>query len=164
MRSAGPYARVVPSSFSPGGAVSPERAAEAERIIERVTRWAARRPEVVGLLLAGSYARGAARPDSDLDFVLLTSDETGYADDAWAHELAHELTLGALTRVQSWGAVTERRFTTGSGLDVEINVGSPGWASTDPVDPGTRRVVSDGARLLHDPAGVLAALRDTVCR
>ncbi|MGK5741398.1 nucleotidyltransferase domain-containing protein [Micromonospora sp. URMC 103] len=135
-------------------ALSPERVAEVEEIISRVTRWAARRPDVAGLLLAGSYARDAARPDSDIDFVLLTTDQARYADDIWVHELA----IGDLIRVQSWGAVIERRFRTASGLEVEINVGPPDWASTDPLDPGTRRVVTDGARSLRDPTGALGNL------
>lgn len=55
------------------------------------------------------------------------------------------------------GVVTERRFVTPSGLEAEINIGSRDWAKTDPVDPGTRRVVSDGA-VLYDPEGLLAHL------
>ncbi|MFJ5677854.1 nucleotidyltransferase domain-containing protein [Streptomyces sp. NPDC093097] len=31
--------------------------------------------------LVGSYARNAARPDSDIDIVLLTTDRSRYADD-----------------------------------------------------------------------------------
>ena len=127
---------------------------EVEQIISQVTRWAAQRPDVVGLLLVGSYARNAARPDSDIDLVLLTSDRSRYADNTWVRELA----LGALTRVQTWGAVDERRFRTGSGLEVEINIGSSEWADTEPVDSGTRRVVSDGARALYDPLDALDRL------
>jgi predicted nucleotidyltransferase len=140
-------------------AISPERTAEMDKIADRVTRWAVDRPDIVGLLVVGSYARNAARPDSDIDLVLLTTNEARYADNAWAHELA----LGELIRVQSWGAVTERRFVTASGLEVEVNIGSPGWADINPVDPGTQRVVTDGARLLHDPTGALADLLNA-CR
>jgi predicted nucleotidyltransferase len=147
----------VPEHQAPG--VSPERAVEMADIVARVTRWASGRPDVVGLLLVGSYARNAARPDSDVDLVLLTTDRARYAGDAWADELA----LGGLIRVQSWGAVTERRFVTATGFEVEINIGSPDWAAVNPVDTGTRRVVTDGARLLHDPTGVLADLL-RVCR
>jgi hypothetical protein len=56
-----------------------------------------------------------------------------------------------------------RRFVTASGLEVEINIGSPDWSNINPVDPGTHRVVTDGARLLHDPSGALADLLHT-CR
>ncbi|MFF3733039.1 nucleotidyltransferase domain-containing protein [Streptomyces sp. NPDC002476] len=141
-----------PASGRP--AISPERAAETKEIIDRVTRWAAGRHDAVGLLLVGSCARHAARSDSDIDLVLLTTDESQYSDNTWADELA----LGQLIRTQSWGSISEQRFATASGLEVEINIGSPDWAQTDPVDPGTRRVVTDGARPLHDPGTVLASL------
>jgi hypothetical protein len=130
------------------------RAAEIEDIVDHITRWAVDRRDIIGLLLTGSCARNAARPDSDIDLVLLTNDETHYVDNDWAHELA----LGEPTRTQSWGAITERRFVTASGLEVEINIGSPAWANINPVDPGTHRVVTDGARPLHDPTGTLARL------
>jgi uncharacterized protein len=128
-------------------------------VIARVTRWAADRDDVLGLLLVGSYARDAAGPDSDIDLVVLTEETGRYADETWADEL----NLGELTRVQDWGPITERRFITGTGLEVEINIGSPDWANLDPVDPGTHRVVADGARVLHDPEGLLADL-ERACR
>ncbi|MFH8473717.1 nucleotidyltransferase family protein [Streptomyces sp. NPDC018000] len=137
--------------------VSQERAAEVQEVIARIARWATTRQDIVGLLLVGSYARNAARPDSDIDIVLLTTDQTQYFNNSWADELA----LGELVRTQEWGPITERRYATASGLEVEIGIGSPEWAQTDPVDPGTRRVVTDGARPLHDPAGVLASLIQT---
>ena len=134
--------------------VSGDRLAEVAAIVAGVTAWSANRPDVVGLLLVGSYARNAARADSDIDLVLLTTDQTRYADDTWTRELD----LGAPIRIRSWGPVTERRFRTVSGIEVEINIGAPEWAGHDPVDPGTRQVVTDGARLLHDPTGALADL------
>jgi hypothetical protein len=134
--------------------ISPERAAEIEDVIHRVTHWAADRGDVVGLLLVGSCARNAARPDSDIDLVLLTNDTTRYADIAWADELG----VGDLIRTQAWGPITERRFVTATGLEVEIGIGPPDWASIKPIDPGTRRVVTDGARVMHDPTEALATL------
>ncbi|MFF0630439.1 nucleotidyltransferase domain-containing protein [Streptomyces sp. NPDC004296] len=139
--------------------ISQERVTEVQEIIDRITRWAANRQDIVGLLLVGSYARNAARPDSDIDIVLLTTDQTRYFNNTWANELA----LGELVRTQAWGPITERRYARTSGLEVEIGIGSPEWAQTNPVDPGTRRVITDGARPLHDPAGVLASLIQT-CR
>ena len=138
----------------PPTGISRERASEVDNVVTRVTRWAAPRPDIIGLLLVGSYARNAARADSDVDLVVLTGDLAQYADNTWAQELA----LGELIRVQCWGPITERRFVTASGLEVEINIGSSEWARLDPVDPGTRRVVTDGARALHDPTGALADL------
>ncbi|MFI0786227.1 nucleotidyltransferase domain-containing protein [Streptomyces lydicus] len=135
--------------------LSPERVAEIDEVIDRITRWARSRDDIVGLLLVGSCARDAARPDSDIDVVLLTTDESRYLlEEAWTAELG----LGQVIRTQSWGPITERRCSTASGLEVELGIGSPTWAKTDPVDRGTRRVVNDGARVLHDPAGIFAGL------
>jgi predicted nucleotidyltransferase len=139
--------------------ISSERAAEIEDVIERVRCWAVDRPDVLGLLLVGSCARRAARSDSDVDLVLLTEEITRYADGAWVDEL----NLGRLTRLRPWGPVIERRFVTSTGLEVEINVGPADWASVAPVDPGTRQVVTDGARILHDPEDALITLLNA-CR
>ncbi|MFI9276059.1 nucleotidyltransferase domain-containing protein [Kitasatospora sp. NPDC052896] len=136
------------------------RIAEVEGFLDLITRWARDRDDIVGLLLVGSYARDAARPDSDVDVVLLTTDESRYLDNpVWARELG----LGDLLRAQAWGPITERRHVTDSGLEVEIGIGSPAWATTEPVDAGTHRVVTDGARLLYDPTGLLAGLL-TACQ
>lgn len=83
----------------PSVGVSPERVAEAQSVVDCVTSWAEGRADVVGLLLVGSYARGAARPDSDVDLVLLSRDVAGYGDNSWINELA----LGELIRVKTWG-------------------------------------------------------------
>jgi predicted nucleotidyltransferase len=141
--------------FTERAGVSPERAAERGSVADRVARWSAKRSDVAGLLLVGSCARGVARPDSDVDLLLLSTTPERYAaDDAWLRELS----LGEVVRVRAWGPVTEWRHVTASGLEVEVCVGSTAWARTDPVDAGTRRVVTDGARSLHDPSGMLGEL------
>ncbi|MFJ4695882.1 nucleotidyltransferase domain-containing protein [Streptomyces sp. NPDC088766] len=136
-------------------AVSAERRDEVRSVVRRVTGRAAGREDVVGVLLVGSWARGAGRADSDVDLVVLTAEPGRYvAEDAWGRDLA----LGELIRNRAWGPVTEWRYVTASGLEVEVGIGPADWARTDPVDAGTRRVVTDGARPLHDPQGLLGAL------
>ena len=131
------------------------RAEEVERLVDLVRRWAAGRPELQAVALVGSWARGAARADSDVDVVLLTDDPAAYLDDdSWL--AVFEAT--DVERTQKWGVVTERRVALPSGLEVEFGVTSPGWASTDPMDPGTRGVVLDGLVVLHDPKGLLTDL------
>ncbi|NIJ14686.1 hypothetical protein FHU38_005087 [Saccharomonospora amisosensis] len=122
--------------------------------IRRIARWAAERDDIAGVLLVGSRARGTARPESDIDVVVLSRDTNRYRDGAWVDELA----IAELTGTRPWGAITEYRLVAAGGFEVEINIGHPDWARTDPIDPGTRRVVTEGARIVHDPGGVLAAL------
>ena len=133
------------------------RKAEVRKLLERIRPWAGRRPDVRAVGLVGSWARGEARTDSDVDLVLLTREKKGYLrDEFWAGE------LGGLRIVKTrfWGPTTERRFVLPSGLEVEAGIAPPSWAATDEIDPGTYRVVRDGLIPLYDPDGLLAALSE----
>jgi len=46
-----------------------------------VTRWASRRSDIRGLALVGSHASNRARPDSDLDLLLLATEPKRYLED-----------------------------------------------------------------------------------
>lgn len=121
-------------------------------LLARVVSWAQATPDVRAVGLVGSYARGAQRTDSDIDLVVLTSNPSRYTiKDDWVAELD----LGQLVQTKDWGAITERRLRSPRGLDIEVGFGQPAWTSVDPVDPGTRKVVRDGIRVLYDPEGLL---------
>ncbi|MDP9456711.1 MAG: nucleotidyltransferase domain-containing protein [Actinomycetota bacterium] len=131
------------------------RATEVRRLLERLLPWARRRPNVRAVGLVGSWARGEARFDSDVDIVLLTREPRRYLEDeSWARELGGF----RIVRTRRWGPTTERRFVLPSGLEVEAGIAPLSWAATDPVDPGTCRVVSDGIIVIYDPDGLLAHL------
>lgn len=124
-------------------------------MLQRLVALADRRADVSGLALVGSWARGAPRPGSDLDVVLLTDEPSRYVeDDDWLREVG-----GArLVRTAAWGAITERRFALPGGMEVELGVGTPSWASLDPLDRGAAEVVAGGLRVLYDRDRHLAAL------
>jgi predicted nucleotidyltransferase len=144
----------------PGAAGTPQvrlgpQPARIEEVLERTVAWARQQPDIRGLALVGSWARGGARADSDVDLVVLTSRRDRYLEeDGWTAALGSARVL----RTEAWGPLTERRLLLEDGLEVEVGIAEPAWAATDPVDPGTRRVVTDGLRILHDPDGRLAAL------
>ncbi len=141
--------------------VTEERTNEVRTLLAKLGRWAQGRPDIVAVGLAGSWARGDARMDSDIDVVLLTEEPAPYLeDDAWMREVGGV----ELVWTRRWGTVTERRFALPSGLEVELGVAPPSWAANDPVDEGTWRVVADGVSVLYDPNGVLAGLLDACGR
>jgi uncharacterized protein len=135
--------------------VTEERANEVTSVLERLTRWARQRTDVRALALVGSWAHGSPHSGSDVDVVLLTNAPRTYIEnDLWLDDV-----VGAqFVRTQAWGPITERRFRLASGLEVELGVGTPDWASVEPLDSGTREVVSDGMRPLYDPDGLLTTL------
>jgi hypothetical protein len=116
-----------------------------------VTAWAVEHNDVRGVVVVGSWARGAARMDSDVDIVVLTHAHT--APGPWTRLLD-----GPVIRQQAWGPLLEIRILRASGLEVEVGVVPTSWAGTDPVDAGTLRVMTDGHHVSYDPDGTLAAL------
>jgi predicted nucleotidyltransferase len=135
--------------------VTASREQEVERLIETVTAWVRQRSGVLAAAMVGSWARGEARMDSDVDVVLLTDDAAAFIDsDAWAQEWR----AASIIRTQRWGVLTERRLALASGLEVEVGVVAPSWASPSPLDAGTAQVLAGGLIPLHDPHRLLDEL------
>lgn len=136
-----------------------DRIREVERLVETIRAWACGREDVRAVATVGSWARGAADADSDLDVVLLTDEPSRYVE---SEEWARELGGTAVIKTQPWGVLTERRLLMPSGLEVEIGVGPASWASTDPIDEGTARVVAMALIPVHDPGRLLDRLADAL--
>lgn len=140
---------------------SVQRKKEVDALIRRSRDWAARRADVRGVALVGSWARDHADHGSDVDLILLVDEPDAYVnDEAWIQELG----ASSVVRTKTWGALTERRLALVSGLEVDVGVTALSWASTTAIDPGTRRVVADGIHVVFDPDGVLAQLIAAVRR
>ena len=135
--------------------------AEVDRIIALITDWARQRPDISGLAMIGSWARGCARPDSDLDFVLLTDRQSEFQRDRdWPGAMAWDRAGFTLEGWEdaAYGAVWSRHFTLAPRAALELSFAAPSWASLDPIDPGTLRIVEQGCRILIDKNGALASL------
>ena len=102
--------------------VTEEHTDEVRLFLTSLREWAEGRPDVVAVALAGSWAHGHARMDSDVDVVLLTENQKPYLEgDAWLHELGSV----RLVKTRQWGPLTERRFAQPSGLQVESGASFP---------------------------------------
>ena len=137
---------------------------EAKRILHGLSARAGREPSWRALAVVGSWARDAARDDSDLDLLILTdSIETWVADDAWLH--ASLATLGfsdATTALEDYGVAKSWRVSPAADVELELTFAPLIWAKTDPVDSGTRRVVRDGMVAVVDKDGLLRAIQEAV--
>ncbi len=130
-----------------------------DELVDRFTRWAEGRADVVGAALVGSHARGDARPDSDVDLMIVTVSAHAYVTDTdWVETFGEPQGVA----VEQWGTVTSVRVHYADGTKVEFGVTTPEWVQTSPVDPGTARVVRDGFRILLDRSRVLLHLDEAV--
>ncbi len=137
----------------------------AARLVEIIARWLDNEPACRALAIAGSWARGDATPDSDLDLLILTPTIERWKDNAdWLPKTGlaaagHRVISSA--RVQ-YGVVFSWHVLLHPDARVEFTFADLSWAKGFPVDPGTRRVVSDGIEIMIDKDGLLALLRRQV--
>lgn len=125
-----------------------------DRFLARFVEWARGQGDIRAVLLVGSYARGTPRPDSDVDVVVIVDDPGRYTSTpSWAEH------FGPVTRhaVEPYGLVTSLRVWYADRLEAEYGFTTTRWAEA-PIDAGTARVVSDGARVLLRREAVLEAL------
>jgi tRNA nucleotidyltransferase (CCA-adding enzyme) len=122
-------------------------------LLRQVAAWAAEQDHVRALFLVGSYARGDARDDSDVDLILLVDDP-----DSLLQRKAWPATFGPVERARTevWGKVTSLRVRYADGPQVEFAIASLDWVRL-PLDEGARRVLRDGFRSLYDPEHLLPA-------
>ncbi len=137
---------------------------DAERtntLLEEITRWAARRGDISALALVGSWARGTARADSDIDIMLLTPVPSLFRqDDRWLKEIDWNKigTSVAEWRDAEYGPIWSRHLRLLDDTKIEFGFGLPSWTAVNPIDAGTVQVISNGCRVLFDPQGLFDKL------
>jgi predicted nucleotidyltransferase len=131
-----------------------------EDLTERLIAWSRTRPDVCALGVVGSYARGTARGDSDLDVVVVCEEPARLLDDqSWLREFG---TYESIV-VETYGIVTSIFVDYDRGLEIEFGIAPQGWTDI-PVDSGTERVVRDGMIICYDPEGLLANVVQATAR
>lgn len=140
--------------------VTAQRKRDVGVLRDRLVVWAERAPTVRGVAMVGSWARGEPRMDSDVDLIVVTVDPSPFLGDArWVEAATGQ--PAPIVRTMAWGPLlTERRVRLRSGLEVEFGFTTPRWTDTNPLDPGTKRVVSDGCVVLFDPEGLFHVVLD----
>ena len=133
---------------------------EGEKYIEKVRQWACAEDRISALALVGSHARQQARPDSDIDFVIISDDVAQLAKDvSWINRFG---TVKSQTK-EKWGIVTAVRVFYADGQEIEFGLASKSWAG-NPADAGTERVVKDGMVILKDTEKLLEKLKMAVLK
>ena len=87
--------------------------------LDAFVRWASTREDMQAIALVGSYARGAARTDSDIDVVLLTDEPQIYLEDVkWTDR------FGAVQKhqIEEYGKLISIRVWYQDGVEVEYGI------------------------------------------
>lgn len=95
-----------------------------------------------------------ATSSSDVDLVILCK----APDDRLAGNWPPTFGQVELRAIEDYGALRSFRVSYREVLEVEFGVAAPSWANV-PLDSGTRIVLLDGVRILHDPGKLLEAAK-----
>ena len=108
--------------------------------------------DVEGLVLVGSYARGEARDDSDIDLVLLTKKVECYLENViWLERFG----VVENYQIEDYGKLISIRVWYQNGVEVEYGITTPDWAAT-PLEAGTQKVIQDGMIVLFERENLLS--------
>jgi predicted nucleotidyltransferase len=120
--------------------------------LDAFVKWASDGADLQGIALVGSYARSAARDDSDIDLVILTDQPARFLEDIqWIERFGRVQNY----QTEDYGKLTSLRVWYQNGPEVEYGITTPDWAAV-PLDPGTRRVISDGMVVLFERGNLLS--------
>lgn len=134
---------------------------EVESLVAALESWARACDDMRGLAIIGSWARGTARPDSDLDIMLLVeAPEHFRSGTSWLLEIPWSDTGFAWIRFEDidYGAAWSRHLALEPDGELELCFASPSWASAEPLDEGTASVVTGGCRIVLDRDGLFESL------
>ncbi len=123
-----------------------------DQFLKDVTNWASAQPDIQAIALIGSYARDAATDTSDVDLVLISTNPKQYLQDSgWVQQ------FGAVEKqqIEDYGLLISLRVWYTDGREVEYGITNESWA-TIPLDEGSRRVISDGMRVLFEQNHILS--------
>jgi len=117
-----------------------------EKFLNQFTAWAAAQPDILAVALVGSYARGTAKENSDVDLVVLARlPDTYLRTMDWTHQFGQVLR----SRTEDYGRLISLRVWYADGLEVEYGLTDESWAAV-PLDEGSRQVIADGMRVLFE--------------
>ena len=119
---------------------------QALSFIEQFPRWASTQMDVLAVALVGSYARNAAREDSDVDLVIIMDHPQKYLTNT---EWTKSFGIVVKQQIEDYGILTSLRVWYESGLEIEYGFTTRAWVQS-PLDKGTKRVIDDGMKVLFE--------------
>jgi len=120
--------------------------------IDPFVDWASAQPDILAVALVGSYARGAATKESDIDLTLLTEQPQKYFQNTdWSER------FGTVEKYQTedYGKLISLRVWYRDGYEVEYGFTTPDWIAT-PLDSGTQDVIANGMIVLFERTALLS--------
>lgn len=126
-----------------------------EVFLQKLKSWSARQSDILAVVLIGSWARGTARTDSDIDIVIISTNPTKLlTEQNWLSELG---SIKSITR-EDWGLMQSLRVIYMDGREIEFGITTKQWISEDEIELDTGKILSNGAQIIFDRYNLFASL------
>ncbi|QSO54658.1 nucleotidyltransferase domain-containing protein [Alicyclobacillus curvatus] len=125
-----------------------------DSLIESLRRWALNQPDIRGIALVGSFARGNFHAESDVDFVIITSAKDKIIQ-LICEDFVFDRSIGF--QIEEWVILTSLRVYYDGSLEVEYGLVSDEWVH-EPLDAGTKEVVLNGFKVVLDKDNIFGAV------
>ena len=135
-----------------------------DKILDLIQVFAESNERIIAVGLCGSYARGNAKADSDIDLSILVNDKLKFKSTSWIETFDFDKINERLDFFEDkeYGRVWSRHVFLKSKIEIEFSFANISWADTENLDEGTRKVVSDGFKIIYDPQFILNKLVEKV--
>ena len=135
-----------------------------DKLLDLIKVFAESNERIIAVGLCGSYARGNARADSDIDLSILVNDKLKFKSTTWIETFDFDKINERLDFFEDkeYGRVWSRHVFLKSKIEIEFSFANISWADTENLDEGTRKVVSDGFKIIYDPQLILTKLVEKV--
>lgn len=126
--------------------------AEINSFIEKLRFWSSEQPDIEASAIVGSWARGTARADSDIDVIVITSEPSKLLDDnAWFEQFGQVEKF----KREDWGLVQSLRVHYANGQEIEFGITTGEWISPIEIELASGQIMRDGMMIVYDPQQAL---------
>ncbi|HLO11653.1 MAG TPA: nucleotidyltransferase domain-containing protein [Pseudoneobacillus sp.] len=126
-----------------------------EDLFKKFKEWAEHQSQIKGVAIVGSFARGDFHCNSDVDFVIISTNKEAMIKlilSDFHYDAVHHFQL------EEWGILTSLRIFYENGLEVEYGIVTNEWVA-EPLDEGTISVVDNGFLILLDKEPIFSSIR-----
>jgi len=127
-----------------------------EQFVQNLEAFAAAEASIEAVVIVGSWANGTAKPESDIDVIMVTSSTDRLLSEyTWVYKFGRSLSSDE----EDYDLVHVLRAFYDGGMEVEFGITTEAWLADDQLK-ATGKILDTGCKVVYDPKNLIAAFRE----